>query len=472
MILVEGIPPPTPADTFKINSWKISQLGQTVSIDVGTNRDDSQVTFAWDLGDGTTSTKQNISHFYAAKGTYTINLTATYQGEKATSSTDVTINQDSSFSPTQIDAFKQSINQLFDNKHDKAGMSVSIKQNGKIWAYAKGNKQDQEAMSTLTYSMLYSITKTFVSAQILNMVEDGDFALTDTVGTLLAQHPKFNEIDTNKINMSATVAQLLNHTSGIQDYTDNQSGLTSLVTAYKISGISAWSPKALLDLVKDDHTSTGTHFYSNTNYVLLGMIAEQKKGKTLKEVFQEGIVQKSGLGFSLAPRNIYGSYEAQPYDDLGTQGGASGTFGNLLTANPYFLDGMSLTTWAAAGIHAPSFIVSRWGYELYSDKGKALSTATRNQLLASADNSSFDNNYGYGVTRVNVELDGQTKHFYGHGGGGNGYLTILYYNKDRDASIAILTNSNNSNDNGNIQTFTDSDLYELTKTLLNQLPSN
>lgn len=465
---------PTPPDDFTFNQWSFSQTNQVVSLSVGTNRDDSKVSFAWDFGDGYKTTEQNPTHSYSAKGEYTIKVIATYEGETIEDTETARITH-LGFTKAEIDAFKQSVDNAFAAENNTAGMSVAIRHGTRgILQFTEGKQDEGKDFGVTTRSMLYSITKTFVSAQILKMVEAGDFALTDTVDTVLATHPDI-AIVRNKTNQSATVAQLLNHTSGNTEYTDNTQGIMTLTQAVITGGLSQWSPAKLIELVNTAPVAPGTYDYCNTNYVLLGMIAEHKSGKSLQDLLASSALSNTNVKVQLAPQQEYTTSEAQPYDDLAVTGGTAGTFGNI-TKNgtlhsQFFLKGMGISTWAVGGMHTTAQDVANWGYELYSNKGKVLSSTQRNALLKSADDDTV-NHYGYGVTRVDVELNGQTKHFYGHGGGGNGFLTILYYNPDLDVSIAILTNSNNSDNNGNIQTFDGNDLYQLCKTLLNQMPTS
>tara|TARA_B100000949_G_C14054660_1_gene355144 strand:+ start:64 stop:450 length:387 start_codon:yes stop_codon:yes gene_type:complete len=91
--------------------------------------------------------------------------------------------------------------------------------------------------------------------------------------------------------------------------------------------------------------------------------------------------------------------------------------------------------------------LARWGYELYSTNGTAISQSARNNLLNSLEGESVifqgtRQQYGYFVTKRTFNLPASTTiTTYGHPGGGGGYSTLLRYSPELDLSIAIIANS-------------------------------
>ncbi|MFZ1858899.1 MAG: serine hydrolase domain-containing protein, partial [Chitinophagaceae bacterium] len=126
-----------------------------------------------------------------------------------------------------------------------------------------------------------SITKQFTAVCILQLAERGKLNLDDKLSKYIKDYPKGD---------SVTIHMLLNHTSGIKNYTD----------------IGAFWPKAILPLSLDSMIaifknepydfSPGTQWnYSNSGYFLLGVIVEKVSGKKFSDYLLENIIQKAGL---------------------------------------------------------------------------------------------------------------------------------------------------------------------------------
>jgi D-alanyl-D-alanine carboxypeptidase len=113
-----------------------------------------------------------------------------------------------------------------------------------------------------------SITKTFVAALVLDLVQDGKLHLDDPVARWLpGLVPHGNVI---------TVRQLLRHTSGLPDYVDDPRVLRAPARR--------WRPEELLALAAAQAPSgaPGERFaYASTNYVVLGLVAERVGGSPL-----------------------------------------------------------------------------------------------------------------------------------------------------------------------------------------------
>lgn len=133
-----------------------------------------------------------------------------------------------------------------------------------------------------------SITKSFTATVILQLAQGGRLGLDDPLA------PYFPGVQTNQ----ATIRQALQLTSGIADYTTD-SFLNALATAPQ----RVWTPAELVDLIADEPPMfpAGTDwYYSNTNYVMLGIIAEQVTGQPLGRLIAERIftpLNMSGCSF-------------------------------------------------------------------------------------------------------------------------------------------------------------------------------
>lgn len=443
-----------PTANFTVTTPAIK--GQTVRFSNSSTNTDANTTYNWDFGDGNNSTEQSPTHSYSfteSMKTYTVKLTVRSGTETAIKSNQLEVFSGVISSTIQND-LKTLLDNAFNAKIDKAGASVSIFKAGyPIYNYTNGKASETKAVTTETPFVLYSVTKTIVSAAILKLIEDGKLNLTDKLSTLL------NLDYTNlKVNKDVTVAQLLQHTSGIQDF-DFSGNITGL-----ISGTTNWSPTEMLKTIQSDFVTPGTYKYTNSNYILLGMIIEKKTGKQLYSAFQDLVANKNISG-TLLPRQTRPDDIAQPYDNLGiVDSNQSGTFGNLTTAGTttsrFFLTGMGYSTWAAAGMVMTAENAARWGMALYGDTDVKILNSNTN-LIQSANNATNQDKYGYGITLANMIINSTPRKVYGHGGGGAGYLSRLCYNSDTHTSIAILLNGNNSNSNTGITTFTATDANNL-----------
>jgi D-alanyl-D-alanine carboxypeptidase len=130
-----------------------------------------------------------------------------------------------------------------------------------------------------------SNTKTWTGTVILQLVGEGRLRLSDPVATYRPDVP-------NGANI--TIEQLLNMRSGLYNYTES----LELNQALDTQPGRVWAPEELvqLGLSRPPYFPPGTGFhYSNTNTVLLGLIAEQVTGRPLREEFRTRVFDPLGL---------------------------------------------------------------------------------------------------------------------------------------------------------------------------------
>ena len=140
-----------------------------------------------------------------------------------------------------------------------------------------------------------SILKPFIAAATLQLVEQGRVRLDAPLTTVLpadvtARFPEADQI---------TVRMLLNHTSGLADYTDNAFDLEVLADPRR-----QWTVSELLDraAAQPRAGAPGEHFsYSNANYNLLGLVLERVTGKPWRTVIRERIIGPLGLRHTSLP---------------------------------------------------------------------------------------------------------------------------------------------------------------------------
>jgi D-alanyl-D-alanine carboxypeptidase len=140
-----------------------------------------------------------------------------------------------------------------------------------------------------------SVTKPFVATVVLQLVAEGRLSLSDTVDRWLPGILPYGD--------QVTIRQLLNHTGGVPDYT-----LEPLVRLYTFphGRFRAWRPRELVGLVADQPPDfpPGTAWsYSNTDYVLAGMIIQAATGHKLGQELTRRILRPLGLRDTFFPVN-------------------------------------------------------------------------------------------------------------------------------------------------------------------------
>jgi len=140
-----------------------------------------------------------------------------------------------------------------------------------------------------------SVTKPFVATVVLQLVAEDRLSLSDTVDRWLPGILPYGD--------QVTVRQLLNHTSGVPDYT-----LEPLVRLYTAphGRFRAWTPRELVALIAGEPPlfPPGTAWsYSNTGYVLAGLIVEAVTGRRLGQELTRRIFRPLGLRDTFFPVN-------------------------------------------------------------------------------------------------------------------------------------------------------------------------
>jgi D-alanyl-D-alanine carboxypeptidase len=252
---------------------------------------------------------------------------------------------------------------------------------GSGWAPDDGGKPDGD-----TPYVVASITKTYTAAVVLGLVEEGRLSLRDRVVDLLPGVA---------VNPEVTVAQLLHHTSGIADL------YTPLRDTLNVQTARRWTPQEVLAGVGGPWFAPGAGWaYSNTNYVLLGMIVERVTGNSFSAELRSRIA---------APLDL---------EETGLQGGRRA---------PYLLSTSWATAfWTSGAMYSTAEDLLRWGDALYG--GKVLTHTSLRRML------SFKDRYGLGAERLHVgDEEG-----YGHSGLLRGYTSLLIRIPERRVTLVVL----------------------------------
>lgn len=139
-------------------------------------------------------------------------------------------------------------------------VSVIIPEYGKLsWSAGWADSRQQKAATTSDVYHIGSISKMYTSAVVMKLVQDGIISLDD---------PLSKYMDDFQGSERITIKNLLNHTSGIYNYTENIGFQLNTILRRK-----HWDVEEILRIGKEEglYFEPGSdHYYSNTNYVILG----------------------------------------------------------------------------------------------------------------------------------------------------------------------------------------------------------
>ncbi|MFK7934516.1 MAG: serine hydrolase [Saprospiraceae bacterium] len=313
--------------------------------------------------------------------------------------------------------------QEYGNANQIIGMSIAIRSADDVWTGQYGVSGVSEPLTEDHLFAMGSVSKTITSATILQMYEDGLLSLGDPLSEYLATYAN--------VDSTVTIRQLLNHTSGIYNYTNHPSFFNDVLS----SNQPFLSEKILTDYLLTSEFVAGTDWsYSNTNYVLLGMIIEAISGKTYYEEARERFDFDTNYpSFVTPPFEISPNELAHLWADFDGSG--------MTDAQTIGLSLVSLFSAAGAGgIYAATpKDLTRWAKELYS--GTILQPATMELLLTPAR---YNSEYGLGVIIADNRDCPMT--VLGHTGG-IGYATATFYDAENDLSVSVHTNDAETNAN-------------------------
>lgn len=146
-----------------------------------------------------------------------------------------------------------------------------------------------------------SISKVFASVVLLQLEAEGRLSLDDTVERRL---PGVLRGNGGHDGRNVTIRQLLNHSSGIYNYTEDEGFQKYLSTEYMQRRFETRTPRELVDVAlrHEPYFAPGTDFhYSNTNYILAGMIVEKVTGRPYATEVTQRVIRRAGLRATTFP---------------------------------------------------------------------------------------------------------------------------------------------------------------------------
>jgi D-alanyl-D-alanine carboxypeptidase len=292
-----------------------------------------------------------------------------------------------------------------------------------------------------THFRIASNTKTMTAALIVLLAQDGTLKFSDPVSAFIPNVPNGENI---------TVAQLLKMRSGLYGYT----GDPDLAAVMDSDPGKAWTPQEVLAIAfrhPPQFAPDASYEYSNTNYALLGLIAEKVGGRPLTQQFTDRLFGPVGLTQTSLPTAddtsipapyshgyMYGgSFYALADDPYPAEMQAAARAGTLQPID-YTNQNSSYAT-AAGGVISTANDLVTWMKALVS--GKVFNADYHQQWLTSLQAEDPDapdgQKYGYGIS---YQRFGPNAAMYYHGGELPGFNSFMGYDPDNDVALIIWTN--------------------------------
>lgn len=324
---------------------------------------------------------------------------------------------------TQLDA---QLRQVLDQQRTTLGIpgiSAAITfPDGSTWATALGVAEvaPERPATTSTPFVVGSVTKTFVAAAILQLVDEGALALDDALANWLPDYPQAAQI---------TLRMLLTHTSGVFNLYESPYYTRRVVNRPHRT----WTPQMVLDKLSGaPYCDPGTcYHYSNTGFILLGMVIEAETGKSLGTVWRErfftplGMTATYFMGDGPPPASSARGYRKTKTGNVAIDDGS--------TYRPTQSEGTVI--WAAGGIVASAPDIARWGRALYG--GEVLSDTSLARMTAFTFRPERQGGY-YGMgTRMRKF---QTYNMEGHTGTLRAFNAAMWYLPELDVTVVVTTN--------------------------------
>lgn len=308
------------------------------------------------------------------------------------------------------------IERLIDNYNDDRkktpGISLAVVKKGKCVykeSFGYGNLENSVKVNSESNFYLASVSKTFTGAAIILLLENKLIKLEDYITKYVENLPSFCK--------NITIQNLLNHTSGLQDY---------FVYFFNQGILSDKTNDDVYNLVRGfnrlEFPIGDKYKYSNTGYTLLSMIVEKVSTQSYEDFLKKNIFEPSGMKSTyvytedrpIIPNRVY-AYKK--LDDI------------------YTCDDYSLLTYGDGGIYSNIDDLISWSNAL--DTEIILSQESMDKMFTKGIlNNGQEIGYGCGWF---VENHDNKKIVY-HTGGAYGFRTFLGKSLDDHLSVVVLTN--------------------------------
>jgi D-alanyl-D-alanine carboxypeptidase len=303
--------------------------------------------------------------------------------------------------------------------HTKTGMWMG--------ASGKADLHNNIDMHSCNISRVGSTVKMFTAATVLKLAEEGKFNLDDKISSYL-EGDVINKIENAD---KASIRQLLQHSSGIYNYIQNLKFQTASLNDF----IREWKPNELLNYAynqKSYFKPDEDVRYSNTGYVLLGLLIEKIEGKSFYKVFEEKLFYPLGLTMT--------KFASEDHIPKGTVRGYIDMYSNLQVVESTYYSGWDYYT-ADGGLISNPYDLSVFFRALMN--GQIINSNSLSQMLTwktpkEPDSAFFPISYGLGIFKIETDKGIA----YMHSGDAVGYYANMLYFPSDSTTIVYAVNSN------------------------------
>ena len=335
-------------------------------------------------------------------------------------------------SPTVAPAVARRLQGALEKARKKFGLpgvsATVILPDGATWTGVAGyaNTATKRRVTPGTPFAAASVTKTFTAALILRLADEGRLRLDDRLSRWLPDYPNARRI---------TLRMLLQHTSGLPDFF--QSG--ALEAAMLKNRRRVFSPAEVLRYAKGALFAPGKGwYYSNTNFVLLGLVAEKAGGKPWATLVRRELLDPLGLEdtyvqVSEAPPGRAPAHGYRYFSSATTGRPRDQGDGTLVVP---FTSVVS-AAWSAGEIAATTPDLARWARALYA--GDVLSPASRKAMMDVSTTKKLGARLAYGLGMSRLKL-GNRFVGYGHSGSIGGFRAAIRHFPKEGTIVAVMFN--------------------------------
>ena len=309
--------------------------------------------------------------------------------------------------------------------------------NGESFGLAVGysDRATKTPMKPTDRLLAGSVGKTFAAATALQLVKEGKIALDDKIEKYLGNEPWFSRLPNAH---DITIRELMNHTSGLVRY-EFKEQFTKDLTA---NPEKTWKPVELIAYLFGEKApfEAGKGWdYSDTNYIVLGMIIEKVTGRKFYDEANRRLVKPLKLTGTIPQDGPRLKGVVQGYAGAGNPfGGKDAMIENgKFVINPQF-------EWTGGGWASTAQDLARWAKMIY--EGKAFSADLLPQVLEGVPAPMLGRETKYGLCVIIRKTAAGVS--YGHSGFFPGYMTDMMYFPEQKVAVAVQVNTSVPRDLG------------------------
>ncbi len=344
-------------------------------------------------------------------------------------------------SPTGVNVLRKELQLKLDEWHKSGkfpGATVGIAlADGDSFGLAVGfsDRDAKTAMRTDDRMLAGSTGKTFAAAVAFQLVSEGKIGLDDKIARYLGQEPWFGRLpNANDI----TIRHLLNHTSGLVRYEFKETFTRALTS----DPMKTWTPAERLAFLLDEKApfAAGKGWeYSDTNYIILGMIIEKATGRAFYDEARRRLIKPLKLRNTVAQEGPVIKGVVQGYAGANNPFGGKDAMieGGKFVVNPQL-------EWTGGGWASTGHDLARWA-KMYFE-GNAFDASLMPQVLDGVPAPMLGRDAKYGLCAIIRTTSAGIS--YGHSGFFPGYLTDMMYFPEEEFAVAVQVNTSVGKDLG------------------------